>query len=143
MTNEFKPSKILKLIFDQNLEMFATVEASTVDVCDRGSYEPLLLGVRAIESYNNFNGVPVESWLRDRLTSLKNGPIISIRFGREYSPVLFFTIANALVEGKELREIKANERRNIALSLIKNAKRLLTPDSAEIVFPGVVRLWWD
>ena len=139
-----QPSKLIKQIFDQTATMMATVECQTIADCDKKNYEPILLGIRAIENYNEFDGAKVENWLRSRLVDGNRGPITSIRFGREHSPVLYLTVTGSVRKSNgDYRKLNAKERREFAQTIAGEGKSLISADESNVVAPGVVRIWWD
>jgi hypothetical protein len=144
MAKRVAPSKLVTQIFAQNDEIRATVEAQTIVNSDRPYYEPVLKGLQAVE-YNAFDGAKVEPWLRGKLLAeVEDGPVISFRFGREYSPVLYLDVARAeKVGANDNRKLTPRERRQIALAIVAEAKATLEADEAHVESPGVIRLWWD
>jgi len=80
---------------------------------------------RKIGNYNNFNGRKIASFI-ERFSRVH--PRVAVVLGREYSPVLYLD----------------NVREDLALHIIKNAKKYLKTDEESYdPLRARVRLWWD
>jgi hypothetical protein len=138
-----KSYDLLQVIYEDCQTPFATVEVPTIAGCDKPLYEPVLRFVQGIKAYNAFKGPKVAAFLRKHLHDAKHGPIIHIRFGREYSPVLYLTLAVSEFKNGDYRHLPYQERRKLTADFLKQCRAELKPDSASIVSSGAVRLWWD
>lgn len=140
---DLEPAALLRLLFEQE-QPYLTVEVQTIADGDRKLYEPVLKAIGLLKSWNAWDGPKVEGFVRDNLWETGKGPIISVRFGRAYSPVLYLTITGAVREGEgDYRKLKYRERQKLARDLIRKAKETIEPDAARLVAPGLVKLWWD
>lgn len=138
--------KLIQDIFspEGNPELYrATVEVQTIIDGDGREFHPVIGEIARISSYNNFGGRRVAKFLRDNIFANGHGAITSFRFGREYSPVLYLTVARAVKEGEDYRKLSAKERRDVTRKLLARAKAEIDPDEADIIGPGMIRLWWD
>lgn len=134
LNNKHEPSELIKRIFSQNDELRATVETHTLTTQDKATYEPVLLGIRDVGDYNNFHGPAVAEFLRSRL-AVDEGPITSIRFGRDYSPVLYLGIYFG-ERGSEA------DRKTYIDQLIREID-VLKPDTVTFQAPRTIYVWWD
>jgi hypothetical protein len=134
-------SDLIDLIYGDLITPRATVEVQTIVDSDRPEFEPVLRAMDGIR-YNEFDGGKAAVFLRGHLVAedYMGGSIIGFRFGREYSPVLYITITGGRPHGARLN---AQERRQLTTRFMREAKQQLNPDSATVVGPGEIRLWWD
>jgi hypothetical protein len=135
-----KPNALLATIFDDDCETpCAFVSVSTV-ASDKSRYEPVLKFIEKL-NYNDFNGKAVAAFLRKNiLAENKNGAIVDIRFGREYSPVLYLTIS--AYDFKKDKKLTDKEREKLGLRILGRIKRELKPN--ELRLDGrVIRAWFD
>ena len=134
---------LLEVIYQDCQTPFATVEVPTIAGCDNPLYEQVLRFIQGIKVYNGFKGPKVAAFLRQHIHDAKHGPIIHIRFGREYSPVLYLTLIGSEFNNGDYRHLSYQERRKLTNNFLKQCRTELEPDSASIISSGVGRLWWD
>ena len=127
---------------------YGYVESSTIiDYGESSPFgvRPILAAVRSVDSYNEWDGPKVARWLEKQAVAF-GGDVMSVRFGREGSPVLYLTIRKADGTDAESKPIRLTDeqRSSLADKVISSAKRAkLHPDEAWQESPGVIRLWWD
>jgi hypothetical protein len=102
--------KLLDAIFNpDNGGVFATVQAGTGFIYLREEdLEPILKFVKGLR-YNDFDGRKVSVYLRKLV---RNKELFGLRFGREYSPVMYLTVPNEIAKrviGELSGGVKAKE----------------------------------
>lgn len=132
---------LIENIFNQNEILRATVQIYTISVAEAPQFNWLIQEISNIE-YNEFDGKAAASFLFREIFT-KGGPIISIRFGRECSPVMYLEISTTTNDDDFARYMEPKEVEESAKQLLARAVKELKPDEADIVGPGMIRLWWD
>lgn len=131
-----KHHDLLKLIFGDsgNALLMASVTS-----CSPASGDPIIKFMREEKNgkplrYNDFNGGRVANFL-DGL--IDNGDAVGFRFGREYSPVLYLTVSQWVLQSK-----RTPEQMKVAIARIMEGFKALKAD--EVSCDGnTIRAWWD
>lgn len=141
--------ELLNLIYNENADVdaFAYVESFTRD-CNKNQYTNILSWMRDL-NYNDFHGKEIVPVI-ERL--IKNGNLLSFRFGREYSPVIYLTVHNWDSQAKRSLTDEQFERRkkNVARSFEfcgDKIEYIYERQSANMlehkVKNAVLRVWFD
>jgi len=145
------PTKLLEIIFDENdscVEGGPTVRESA-SITKSFPNQSIIPFIQKL-AYNAFNGAKVASFL---VQMAKQGKIMSFRFGREYSPVLYLTVSPY---AKGLCDPPDKNILEIRIQKIIGALKKLKADEVEregaveyhddtglVQEGGIVRAWWD
>jgi hypothetical protein len=135
---------VIAMMYGKNYEMseYAYVKLSTVPFSAPYVGKPLaeLFGAMlAVGDYNGFNPVNVVNFLQK---AAKANAICAIRFGREYSPVMYLTASRLKIVKSGAKRCSDREFEARKKRLLADVKKALGP--AELAYEGnELRCWWD
>jgi len=132
----------VKVIFGEDFGLPVRLLNATTE--DTKEIEELARAIEMIESYNDFRGKEVAEALRQLH---EEGLIMSARFGREQSPVLYVTIPFHTHQrtkklSRERRQFTVQER-NAMFRRILEILDMTNPTELGPVLDEEVRAWWD
>lgn len=128
--------QLLEIIYSENSDVmmaYVQVSTSTKEECD------LVLSFIAGLKYNEFNGKKVTDALKK---IIGEETVSTIRFGREYSPVLYLTVHKFDFKTDKSLDAKGF---NARLDKIKTEFKKLGAQEIHVEgeAPAQVRFWWD
>ncbi len=112
------------------------VEAQGMGSHNKGEILALAAAVSALGGYNEFDGPRVGKWIREH-----KDIIWKVRFGREYSVVMYITPVPFHLEKPRT---KAQEKK-LVKDMIDAGSIMLSAEESHLVNPQTleVRYWWD
>ncbi len=125
----------IKAIMDSDVPNMY-VEAQGMGSHNKGELLSLASAISAVGRYNDFEGPRVGKWIREH-----KDVIWKVRFGREYSPVMYITPVPFHLEKPRT---KAQEKK-LVQDMIDAGSVMLSASETHLVNPSTleVRLWWD
>jgi hypothetical protein len=108
--------------------------------------EELANAIELVESYNKFSGKKVADTLRKMHDE---GLIMSAKFGREFSPVLYVTIpfwtnqSTKHVHDKDKRRLSPGERESMRQRIVEILQEAMPDELGGGHHGWEIRAWWD
>ena len=128
---------MLDTIYDDDCQVpCITIKFSGVPCGNEDEQIKTVLDFIAVRSYNDFPGKKVVAFLK---SAIKRKELAEFRFGREYSPVVYFEPSHW--NKPKDKKCTKKEYKAVCEQFMEKVKLALKPD--ELHLNGEIRAWWD